>query len=117
MKTLFILGSCLVLLHTAARAGDADCDKIRAAYQLTGSKGVQMKNTGYGFARDTPQIYGLGDHTCSYLRDETVDGEPVAVYREQYKAKRRHDRRDYLDFEEIGTRSERGARRGYRRQG
>jgi hypothetical protein len=52
----------------------------------TGGNGVQMKITGYSFARDTPKIYSMGAHTCSYLRDEAVDGEPAAVYRKQYKA-------------------------------
>jgi len=35
---------------------------------------------------DTPKIYGLGTHTCSYLRDEAVGGEVAAVYREQYRS-------------------------------
>lgn len=86
MKMLFLLGLSLVLVTGDVRAGDDACDKIRAANIKTGSKGGQMKRTGYSFAIDTPQIYGTGEHTCSYLRDEVVDGEPAAVYREQYKA-------------------------------
>lgn len=69
----------------AAHADQAACDKIMAANVKTGSHGGQMKTSGYDFAGDTPKLYGLGDHSCSYLRDETVDGQPAAVYREQYK--------------------------------
>ena len=68
-----------------AHADQAVCDKILAANVKTGSNGGQMKMSGYDFAGDTPKLYGLGDHDCSYLRDETVDGQTGAVYREQYK--------------------------------
>ncbi len=44
-----------------------------------------MKMSGYNFAKDTPKLYGLGDHMCSHLREETVNGQAAAVYREQYK--------------------------------
>jgi len=73
------------LLSLAAHADQAVCDKIMAANVKTGSRGGQMKMSGYDFAGDTPKLYGLGDHTCAYLRDEAVDGQPAAVYREQYK--------------------------------
>ena len=69
----------------AAHADQATCDKIMAANVKTGSRGVQMKVSGYDFAGDTPRLYGLGDHSCAWLRDETVDGQSTAVYREQYK--------------------------------
>ena len=69
----------------AAHAGQAACDTIMAANVKTGSHGGQMKVSGYDFAGDTPQLYGLGDHSCSYLRDETMDGRSASVYREQYK--------------------------------
>jgi hypothetical protein len=68
-----------------AHADQAVCDKIMAANVKTGSQHVRMKMTGYDFAGDTPKLYGLGDHTCAYLRDEAVDGQTAAVYREQYK--------------------------------
>lgn len=83
---LLISASVLLASVAVAYAGDADCEKIQAANSLTGSTGGQMKTTGYNFAMDTPEIYGTGNHTCSYLRDEAIDGEPAAVYREQYKA-------------------------------
>ena len=73
------------LLSLAAHADQAVCDKIMAANVKTGSRGGQMKMSGYDSAGDTPKLYGLGDHTCAYLRDEAVDGQPAAVYREQYK--------------------------------
>ena len=73
------------LLSLVAHADQAVCDKIMAANIKTGSRGGQMKMSGYDFAGDTPKLYGLGDHTCAYLRDEAVDGQPAAVYREQYK--------------------------------
>jgi hypothetical protein len=78
--------SLLFSAGVAARGDQAACDAIRAANVKTGSDGAQMKLTGYAFAKDTPKIYGLGDQTCTHLRDETIDGEPAAVYREQYKA-------------------------------
>lgn len=66
-------------------ADEAACRKIFDANVKTGSQGAQMKMSGYDFAGDTPKLYGLGDHTCAYLRDEVVDGQTAAVYREQYK--------------------------------
>ncbi len=69
----------------AAHADQAACDKIMTANVKTGSKGAQLKMSGYDFAGDTPKLYAFGDHTCTYLRDETLDGQPAAVYREQYK--------------------------------
>lgn len=71
------------LVCAGAYADEATCDLIRAANLKTHS--VQMKTTGYDFANDTPTLYGLGDHSCSYLRDETVNGQAAAVYSEQYK--------------------------------
>lgn len=76
----------LVTASFAAAADEAACDKIMQANVKTGSSGGQMKSTGYAFAKDTPALYGLGDHTCRYLRDEPVDGKPAAVYLEEYKA-------------------------------
>lgn len=81
LTTVLLAGSSTL----AAHADQAACDKILAANVKTGSVGVQMKASGYDFAGDTPQLYGLGDHTCVWLRDETVNGQPAAVYREQYK--------------------------------
>lgn len=74
-----------LLASAVAHADDAACDRIQDANAKTGSSGVQMKSTGYDFARDTPAIYSQGDRTCSYLRDEAVAGQPAAVYREQYR--------------------------------
>ncbi len=86
MKTFTLISVSLLLVASfAAHADQAACDKIRAANVATGSHGGQMKMSGYNFAKDTPQLYGLGDHTCSYLRDETIDGQVAAVYREQYQ--------------------------------
>ena len=86
MKTFAFISAALLLASSvAAHADKAACDKIFAANVATGSNGVQMTTSGYSFAGDTPKLYGLGDHTCSYLRDETVDGQAAAVYREQYK--------------------------------
>ncbi|WIG56320.1 MAG: hypothetical protein OJF61_002108 [Rhodanobacteraceae bacterium] len=87
MKTpmLITTSMLLILASLAARADDDACQKIRAANIKTGSHGAQLKMTGYGFAQDTPKLYAFGDHACAYLRDETVDGQAAAVYREQYK--------------------------------
>lgn len=87
MKT-FVL-TCVSLLLAASAVAQSDqaaCDAIQAANVKTDSDGVQMKKTGYDFAKDTPKIYALGDQTCSHLRDEVIDKQPAAVYREQYKA-------------------------------
>lgn len=78
----------LFLLPLTAHADPAACAKIQAANTLTGSNGVKMQMTGYSFAKDTPAIYTMGDQTCTYLRDETVDGQSTSVYREQYKSKK-----------------------------
>lgn len=87
MKTIVL--TCVSLLLAASAVAQSDkaaCDAIEAANVKTDSDGVQMKVTGYAFAKDTPKIYALGDQTCSHLRDEVVDNQPAAVYREQYKA-------------------------------
>ena len=86
MRTIALTLGSLLLAASVARGDQAACDAIHAAYVKTGSDGAQMKLTGYAFAKDTPKIYALGDQTCSHLRDETVDGQPAAVYREQYKS-------------------------------
>jgi hypothetical protein len=87
MKTFALTSVALLLASNVFAQGDkAACDAISAANDKTGSDGVQMKQTGYAFAKDTPKIYTLGDQTCSHLRDEVIDNQPAAVYREQYKA-------------------------------
>jgi hypothetical protein len=85
MKPFVSIVVLSILASTIAHADDAACERIRNANAKTGSSGIQMKSTGYDFAMDTPTIYGQGDHTCSYLRDEAVAGQPAAVYREQYR--------------------------------
>lgn len=87
MKTLALISASLLLATSVvAHADQATCAKILAANVATGSKGVHMKTSGYDFAGDTPSLYGTGDHSCTHVRDETVDGQAAAVYREQYKA-------------------------------
>ena len=80
-----ILTAATLLAATAGRADEATCNLIRAANVKTGSNGAQLKMSGYNFARDTPRLYGLGDHSCDHLRDEALDGQAVAVYRERYQ--------------------------------
>lgn len=75
-----------ILFCASASADQAACDQILAANRKTGSSNGKMKSSGYAFAGDTPDIYGPGTHSCSYLRDETVDGQTAAVYREQYRS-------------------------------
>jgi hypothetical protein len=87
MKTAIGVLILVVLAGAAARADPNTCDLIREANVKTGSSHGQMKMTGYAFAADTPAIYGSGTHTCSYLRDESINGQPAAVYREQYRSK------------------------------
>jgi hypothetical protein len=78
----------LSILASVRVYGDQDaCGRIAEANRKTGSSHGQMKATGFAFAAQTPEIYGSGTHTCSYLRDETVDGQAAAVYREQYQSK------------------------------
>jgi len=87
MKTLMLVCASLWLAAgTVAHADEATCANILAANVATGSKGVHMKTSGYDFAGDTPRLYGTGEHSCTHLRDETVDGQAAEVYREQYKA-------------------------------
>jgi hypothetical protein len=80
------LAVAVLLIGSAVHADPAACEKIRVAYTNTERNGVKMQVTGYAFAKDTPQLYALGDQTCTYLRDETMEGQPTAVYREQYKS-------------------------------
>lgn len=88
MKThVMILAIAMAISSGVGHADEATCHLIRNANVKTGSAGVQMKTTGYDFAMNTPDIYGPGTHTCTYLRDETVAGQAAAVYREQYHAK------------------------------
>lgn len=82
-----LIAALSVLMSTCAFANERACGRIRDADVKTGSMNGKMKNTGYGFAKDTPGIYGPGVHTCNYLRDEIVDGQATAVYREQYRSK------------------------------
>lgn len=87
MKTFALTcASALLAASAIAQTDQAACDAIRTANVKTDSDGVHMTVTGYAFAKDTPKIYALGDQTCSYLRDETIDNQPAAVYREQYNA-------------------------------
>ena len=58
----------------------------RSLAASTGSAAGQRTETGYAFAKDTAKLYGFGDHTCSFLRDESVNGQAAAVYREQYRS-------------------------------
>ena len=81
------IAALLVLISTSAFADERACDRIRDADVKTGSMNGKMKSTGYDFAKDTPGIYGPGMHTCNYLRDEFVDSQATAVYREQYRSK------------------------------
>lgn len=89
---LAVIILCITTLTGVAvcHADEATCDFIRAAYQKTGSVGTQMKHTGYDYAMDTPDIYGPGEHACVHVGDDVVDGQPVAVYREEYRAARGH---------------------------
>jgi hypothetical protein len=85
-RSLWMVGLC-ILTSAGARADQAACDKIQQANSKTSHNGGTIKATGYAFANDTPEIYGSGTHTCSYVRDEVVNGQAAEVYREQYKAK------------------------------
>jgi hypothetical protein len=81
-----LLVNCL-LVCSAASADQATCNLIEAASVKTDHTHMQMKVTGYDYANDTPMLYGSGTHTCNYLRDETIDAQPSAVYREQFRSK------------------------------
>ena len=87
MKFPGLIIALAALASVRVHADEGACGRIAEANRNTGSTHAQMKTTGYDFARDTPRIYGFGEHTCSYLRDEIVDGQAAAVYREQYRAK------------------------------
>ncbi len=87
MKFPALIVALFTLASVSAHADQDACGRILEANRKTGSSHGQMKTTGYHFAADTPGIYGLGAHTCSYLRDEVVDGQAAEVYREQYQSK------------------------------
>ncbi len=86
MKLSASIVTLSILASAAAYADQSACERIRDANVKTGSANVGMKTTGYNFAKDTPRVYGLGTHSCAYLRDEAVDGQAAAVFREQYQA-------------------------------
>lgn len=77
-----VMAALLLAARLATGADPAACEKIDAANKA--SNGVHMKVTGYAFGKDTPALYAFGDRTCTWLRDESVGGQPTAVYREQY---------------------------------
>ena len=83
-----MIGLC-ALASAWVRADQAACDKLQQANSKTRKAGLTLNinATGYAFAQDTPEIYGSGTKTCSYVRDEAVDGQAAEVYREQYKSK------------------------------
>lgn len=82
------IGAMILLqsLAQVALADDAACEKIRNANTSSDRTGVKITMTGYAFSHDTPKIYAMGDQTCTYLRDETQNGEAAAVYKETYVA-------------------------------
>ncbi len=84
IQRAFVLASIFVC--TWASADEAACAKIMAAYVKTGSAKGQMEKTGYDFAKDTRQIYATGTHICSIVKDESIDGQQVTVYRDQYRS-------------------------------
>src|ERR1022692_1427499 len=61
--------------------------RIRGRRARTDHSHMQIKATGYNYEADTPDIYGSGTHTCDYVRDETINGQSSAVYREQFRSK------------------------------
>jgi hypothetical protein len=81
-----LLANCLVVC-SAASADQATCNLIRSASARTDHSHMQIKGTGYNYEADTPDIYGSGTHTCDYVRDETINGQSSAVYREQFRSK------------------------------
>ncbi|MGH8040790.1 MAG: hypothetical protein ACREPN_01965 [Rudaea sp.] len=85
MKRSILITALLLVASVCAHADQAACYLIRAANMKGGFGAMQMKISGYNFARDTPRLYGLGTHNCSYVRDEVMDGQAAAVYGEQYK--------------------------------
>lgn len=86
MKTMTLTVASVLWAASSLSYAEDVCDLIQAANVKTGYEGAQMTTTGYSFARDTPKLYAFGEHTCTYVRDESVAGQTAAVYREQYKS-------------------------------
>ncbi|MBS0212673.1 MAG: hypothetical protein JSR26_05745 [Proteobacteria bacterium] len=84
------LYALLLLASAVVFADDQICQTIMDANIKSGSDSVNMTTTGYNFAKDTPKLYGFGKHTCTHLRDETLDGQAAAVYREQFQGNTGH---------------------------
>lgn len=85
-RCITLAATLSILMSAATYADPSACGRIRDANVKTGSANGKMTTTGYSFAKDTPDIYGPGRHSCSYLRDDSVDGEAAAVYDEQYRS-------------------------------
>jgi len=83
---LVIAALCSVFAALPARADKAACDRIDAANRFT-PHNVNSTSTGFAFDQYTPDIFGGGTRTCSYLHDDAVGGEAAAVYSERYVAK------------------------------
>lgn len=81
MPSLIAVLLCFVSL--VIHADEDACRTILDASIATGA-GAQKKMSGYDFTKDTPALYGFGQHRCEYLHDEVTQNEATAVYREQY---------------------------------
>ena len=76
--------AALMAFAVPAKADQATCDLVKHA---TGQvRNIAIKETGYDFSKDTPDIYGSGQETCARLRDDTVGGHPATVYSQDFVA-------------------------------
>jgi hypothetical protein len=84
---MFVVAAlCGLLFAAPAWADQAACDRIDGANRVT-PHNAESRTTGFAFDQYTPDIFGSGTRTCSYLRDEAVGGEPASVYAERYASK------------------------------
>jgi hypothetical protein len=75
-----------------AMAAGGPCDAVHAAYNkmFAGSPKMVTKNSGaVDVTKALGEITGSGSYRedCKFLRDESLDGEPSAVYSEGFKSK------------------------------
>lgn len=82
----------IVFGPTFATAAGRPCDAVHAAYNKMFGASPKMitKNSGVvDVTKAMGEITGRGSYqeTCKFLRDESLDGEPAAVYGEGFKSR------------------------------
>jgi len=76
----------------SASPSDAACDAVHAAYNKmfrTSPKMITRNSGAVNVTKAIAEITGSGSYreTCTFLRDETLDGRPASVYGEDFRSR------------------------------